>query len=129
MRQLGGAREEDVLHHERIEPLEQALGAVLVGFGLRGVLADRVDAVQLAVLHGVEHVRQVLAVPGLQGDAPGALELLPDFVVRGPVLETHEAVRDRAHVTATLHVVLPAERIHTRTVLPDVAGQEREIDQ
>ena len=32
---LGGGGEQDVLHHQAVEPLEQARGCALVGFGLR----------------------------------------------------------------------------------------------
>jgi Protein involved in mRNA turnover and stability len=37
--ELGRARDEEVLDDEMVEPFEQALGALLVGFSLRRVLA------------------------------------------------------------------------------------------
>ena len=38
--ELRGRREEDLLHHEEVEPLEERLGAMLIGFRLAGILPD-----------------------------------------------------------------------------------------
>ena len=54
---LGGPRQEDVLHHEVVELLEQVDRACLVGLGLARVLADDVERPQLVPLHRLEHLR------------------------------------------------------------------------
>ena len=61
--------------------------------------------------------------------APRALELRAGLLVGLDVLEAGEAVRDRAHVAAALHVVLAAQRVEPRAVAADVAGQQREVDE
>ncbi len=61
LRRLG---EEDVLHDQVIEAAAAAPGAGDVGFGLGRVLAEAVHRPQLALLHGVEHGGEVLALAG-----------------------------------------------------------------
>ncbi len=60
--------------------------------------------------------------------APGLLKFAAQFVVFH-VLKTGQAVGDRAHVAAALHVVLAAQRIEAAAVAAHVAGEQREIDQ
>ena len=60
--------------------------------------------------------------------APGLFELRSMFGILH-VLESRKLVRERAHVTATLDVVLSTERNDTRAPSADVAGQERQIDE
>ena len=100
-------------------PVSKSHGARLVGLALRGVLADHVERAQRAVLHRLEHLGQVLAVPRRDVDAPRGLEARAHGVVL-EVLEPRQPVRQRAHVTAALHVVLPAQRLEPRAVAPDV---------
>ena len=127
--ELGGAGEEDVLHDEVVEPLEQVQRVHRVGLRLRRILADDVQRLQLAALHRLEHLRQVPAVARLDRHAPGLLVLGARRVVALDVLEARQLVRDRAHVAAALHVVLAAQRVEARAVAADVAGQQRQVDQ
>ena len=60
--------------------------------------------------------------------APRLLELRPKPVVLD-VLEAGQPVGDRAHVAAALHVVLAAQRVEAAAVLPDVPGQQRQVDE
>ena len=48
--------QEDILHDEEVETLEQVPGVVLVGLGLERVLADDVQRAKIAVLHRLEHL-------------------------------------------------------------------------
>ena len=106
---------------------DQRRGHVLrVRIGLRDVLALDVQALELAVERGLEHVRNAQAGLALQRDAPGLLEQLAHGVV-GDVAIAGELVRERAHVARTLHVVLAAQRIHADAFAADVAGRHREI--
>src|SRR5580704_6343860 len=100
---------------------------MLVGLGLCGVLANDVQALLSAVLHGLEHLRERPAELGTEFDAPLFLESPTDRVVV-LVLEAREAVRDRAHIAASLHVILATKGIQTRPIRADMAGQQREID-
>ena len=126
--ELGGAREEEVLDDEVVEPLEQPLGALLVRLSLGGVLADDVDGAQLSPLHRLEHPGEM--EPGLRRDrrAPRRVELRANAVV-ADLLEAGQLVGDRAHVSPTLDVVLPAQRLQARAPLADLARQQREVDQ
>src|SRR5215831_11871059 len=45
------------------------------------------------------------------------------------VLKSRQAVRNRAHVAATLHIVLSPQWINAATVAPNVPRQQRKIDQ
>jgi len=108
VRQLGGLGEEDVLHHQVVEAGQQTHGARLVGFGTRRVFADDVDGVHLAVFHRLEHLAEVITALRRDGHAaPRLLELTSQLGVL-QVLEARQLVRNRAHVPATLHVVLAA---------------------
>ena len=128
--ELRRLRQEEVLHDEMVEPFEQADRALLVGFALRRVLADHVDRRERAVLHRLEHAGEV------QADRSGRSVVVPRRLrsARGRRRRRErwkpgQPVRDRAHVTAALHVVLPAQRLHARAVAADVAAEQREVDQ
>ena len=125
LRRLG---EEDVLHHEVVETLQEVHGVLLVRLGLRGVLTDDVHGAQVATLHRLEHLREVPAVTILDGDAPRRAELLAHRRIED-VLETCEPVGDGAHVATALHVVLPAQWIEAGAVTTDVTTQQRQVDQ
>ena len=45
------------------------------------------------------------------------------------VLEARQAIRQGAHVAAALDVVLAAQRVEAAAVLPDVAGERRQVDE
>ena len=77
----------------------------------------------------LEHLGHVPAVLRLELHAPGALVLRDRLGVGLEVLEARQAVRDRAHVAAALHVVLAAQRVQAGAVAPDVPGEQREVDQ
>ena len=126
--ELRGAREEEVLDDEVVEPLEQPLGALLVRLSLRRVLADDVDGAQLAVLHRLEHPGQM--EPGLRRDrrAPRRLELRAEPSSRRS-WKPGSRFGMRAHVSPTLDVVLAAQRLQAGAPLADLAGQQREVDQ
>ena len=78
----GGLREEDVLHDQQVEAVEQAPCMVQVRLGLRGVLPDHVQVAQVAAVHRLEHLGEVPAVVRVDRHAPCGLEA----VARGPVV-------------------------------------------
>ena len=53
---LAGLREEDVLHDQVLEAAQQLDRMLLVGFGLRRVLTDDVERVELAAVDRLEHL-------------------------------------------------------------------------
>ena len=120
---------EDVLGDHEVQALQQRERALGVGLGLRGVLAQDVERRELAALHAVEHLRQVPAALGRELAVPRRLEARAGLHVVLDVLEAGQLVGDRAHVAAALDVVLPAQRVQARAVAPDVAGQQREVDE
>jgi hypothetical protein len=102
---------------------------VLIGLRLRRILADRVDRPDLSVLHSLKHLRQISAVFGLERRTPGLLELGPNRGIGGPILKAHQTIGDGAHVAATLHVVLAPKRVDPGAVLPDMPGEQCQIDE
>ena len=125
---LRGLREEDVLHHEVIETGKQAHRAVLVRLGSGGVLADDVHGLHLTVLHGFEHLAQVISALGRDRGVPCLLERPPLLWILD-ILEAGKAVRDGAHIATTLDVVLPAQGIEAAAIAADLAGEKREVDE
>ena len=124
--QLGGLGEVDVEHDHVVEALEQVQRVRRVGLGLGRVLADHEQRTQLAALHRLEHLGEVPAGLGRDRGGPQRLELLAgDLVV--DVLESGQLVRERAHVAAALHVVLPAQRAEAGAVAADLAGEQRQV--
>ena len=128
MGELGGLGEEQVLHHEMVEAAQQVHRVFDVGLRLRRVLAEAVDGAQLAALHRLEHLRQVLAVARRHGGVPRRVELGARLVV-DDVLEAGQAVGDGPHVAAALHVVLPAQRVQPAAGPAHMAAEEREVDE
>src|SRR4051812_44756313 len=68
------------------------------------------------------------AILRLNPDVPRLLELYAMLGV-GDVVKAGQLVGQRAHVTAALHVVLPAHRIAAAPVAANLAGQQRQIDE
>ncbi len=126
--ELRGFREEDFLHDEVVEILEEMDHVRHVGVRLRRILADDVERGEFLRLHSLDHLGEM--PPILRDDVPSprALELRA-VVVGGDVLETGELVGQRAHVAAALDVVLSAERVAPAPVASDVSGEERQVDE
>ena len=116
----------DVEHDHVVEALEQSQRARHVGLRLGWVLPDHEQCPQLAVLHRLEHLGQVPARLGRDRGGPQRLELLAGDLV-DHVLETRQLVRERAHVAAALHVVLPAQRAEAGAVAADLPGEQRQV--
>ena len=126
--ELRGRGQEDVLDDEVVQPFQEVPGMAGVGLGLGRVLADAVQRPQPAGLHRLEHLGQVH--PRLRRDrrAPHGLEARPRLGVT-EVVAAGQLRRDRAHVAAALHVVLPTQRDKARAVAADVPREERQVDQ
>ena len=127
--ELGGPGHEQILDDQAVQPGKQFLGVGLVGLARCRVLADDVGGREFLALHRLEHLGEGPAVLRDDRHAPGGLESRARLGVLFDVLEAGELVRDGAHVAAPLHVVLTAEGVHAAAVHPDVAGEQREIDQ
>ena len=126
--QLSGRAEKQVLNDEVLQAVEQGGGTMLVRLRLCGVLADDVERCEIAALHRLEHLRHVPAITRLDRGVPGALERRAHVGIEN-VLEARKAIGNRAHVAATLHVVLTAQRVESRAVTAHVSGKQREVDQ
>ena len=110
MRELPRRRQKNILNDQKLESLEQALRAELVGLGLQRILTDHVERVEVAALHGVKHAAQVPSTLGRNFEVPLFFELGAQRLVLH-MLETGQAVGQGAHVPPALHVVLAAQRI------------------
>ena len=76
----------------------------------------------------MQHLGKILAMPGLQGHAPVLLELRANLGVEN-FLEPGQAIRNRAHIAATLHVVLATQRVAPAAPATDVPGEQAQVDQ
>ena len=128
VRELRRPREEEVLDDQEVEPAEGLLDVVRVRVGDRRVLADDVERVERALGGGLQHLGHVQAARRREADAPALLERAPLGRIED-VLEAGQAERHRAHVAAALDVVLPAQGIEPGAETPDVAGEERQVDE
>jgi hypothetical protein len=79
------------------------------------------------VAHRLEHLAQVPSADRRNAAAVGALELCTRHRIVD-ILTARKLVRNRTHVAAALHVVLPAQRIESRSVPAHVPGEKRQID-
>ncbi len=129
MGQLRRAGQEDVLHHEVVEALQQPLRPVLIGLRLGRILADGVERAQLAVLHGLEHLGHVPPVLGLQRHAPGLLEL---GRTAGSVVQSWNPTRRLGIAPMSpppCTLFWPRSGFTPEPYLPDMAGEQRQVDQ
>ena len=126
--ELPGLRQEDILNDQVPQTSQQLDRMLLIGLRLRRILADDVERVELFAIDRREHVGEVPAVLLWQRGVPGALELCTVRRVLD-VLAARKLVRNRTHVAAALHVILSAQRTEPAAVTPDVAAEQREVDQ
>ena len=76
-----GLGEEDVLHHEQVEPLECARHAIGICVGADHVFTRQIHRLQLAVIDRIHHLVVVQALGGGELDAPRLLVALAGLVV------------------------------------------------
>ena len=62
----------------------------------------------------------------MQRHAPGGLEQRARGLIRNVTIAA-ELMRERAHVTRALHIVLTAQRIHAHAFAAEIAGRHREV--
>ena len=101
---------------------------ILVRFGLERVFTDHIQRSKFTRFHRLKHLRKMPAFLRRNLDAP----LLFEFLAQGnifDVLETSETIRQSAHITAALNIVLASKRIEPAAVLSDVPSQQRKVDQ
>ena len=108
---------------------EQRDRVLLVGLGLRRILADDVERVEFAAFHRVEHFGEVPARARAAASTSHARSNFARLAGSSTSLAARKLVGKRAHVAAALHVVLSAQRIRPRAVAADVTGEQREVDQ
>ena len=89
---------------------------------MQWILSDDVKSAQLASFHRFEHLREVPPLLRRNLSAPVLFEFLTERGVLD-VLKTRQAIRQRTHVAAALHIVLPPKRIQPTAVFADVSGQ------
>lgn len=97
-----------------------------VGIALGDVFALAVQRLEAAIQRRLEHVGDAQAWVRLQGHTPGLLELGTHGGI-GDVPITGQLMRERAHVTRALDVVLPTQRVHTYPFTADVASGHSQV--
>ena len=125
---LGRLVQEDVLHDDALHRPQPGGHVLGVGVGLRDVLTLDIQRLEAALHRGVQHVWDAPARVCGQRHAPGSLEHLPRRIV-GNVAVAGQLVREAAHVTGALNVVLPPERVQTGARTPNLPGDQGERDQ
>ena len=123
---VGGLVEEEVVDDDAFHRRQRRHHMFGVGIGLQDVLALDIEAHEAALDRGVEHVRDAQARLRIELDVPHGLELIAYSVTRDMAI-AGQLVRKRAHVAGTLHVVLPAQRVHADAGPADIAGRHREV--
>ena len=126
--ELGRLREEDVLHHEKVEVGERLPDLVHVGVGEEGILAHHVHALDVAGERGPHDLDHRQARVRVELHAPRGLEPGPHLGVRD-ALVIGICDRNQPGVRGPLHVVLPAQRVETRARLPDVPRHHHKCDE
>jgi len=117
VREFRGLVQEQVLNDDAFHRRQGGSHVLGVGIGLSDVLPLDVQTLEVPVERRLEHVRDAQSGLVLQADAPGALEQMPDGVVRD-VAVAGELVREGAHVAGALHIVLAPQRIDAHTLAP-----------
>ena len=125
---LSGFRVEKILHHQKFQIAHEFTRAMAVRFGGDRIFPKDIKRCELAVLHRFEHSGNVQAGLGIHFHAPGFFEFGAKLRILD-VLETGEAVRDRAHVAAALNIILAAQGIDAAAVAADVAGEKSKVDE
>ncbi|MNZ64456.1 hypothetical protein D3C78_826250 [compost metagenome] len=116
---------EDILHHHEIEGLEPAAHQAQIGFGLKRIFAHDVIGFHFAFqrqMRDFGNAHAYLIVHFVDVDSPRVSKFLPHFGI-GDILIAREHVRQHAHITRTLHVVLTANRADANGRATEISGQ------
>src|SRR5580704_18342310 len=113
--QFSGLGIEKILHQKEFQPAQPLQSAIPVGLRVSGIFTQHVECGEVAVIHRLEHIAQVPAAFGLDLHTPRLLKLDTQAVVLN-MLKTRKAVRNGAHISAALDVVLPAQGINATAI-------------
>jgi hypothetical protein len=105
VRKLGSLRQENILGDQEVETFKQVPRVILIRLRLQRILTDDVERPKIPSLHSFKHLREVPAFLRRDGHAPMFFKLLAKRGILD-VLETGQAVRQRSHIAAALHVIL-----------------------
>ena len=126
---LGRFGQENILHDQKIQPVEGFLGMVEIRVGYHRVFTDNIHRFQGTVVGRRHHLGHFHAdLIGHPLNAPGSFHLGLYGRV-GHVLIGRVDIGQTAHVAGALDVVLTAQRIDAAAGLPHVAAEHRQIGQ
>ena len=109
---FGGFIQENVLHHDAFHGGQSGCHMLRIGIGLHDVFALAVQT-QEGTVHGrVKHIGNAQTRLWTDADAPSALKQAARGGVRNVAI-AWQLVREAAHVTRTLHIVLTTQGVHT----------------
>ncbi len=125
--ELCGFREEDILHHQKLQLLEPLDDVVLIRIAQHRVFPHHIEPLDAARTGGIYglgkgeagRARQVRLLPG-GGEAGMHLGV-------GHLLIAGQAVGQRPHVTGALHVGLAPQRVDATPFDADVAAQQLQV--
>ena len=126
MRVVGRLVEEEILDDHALHRRQPCRDVPGVGIGLEDILALNVECLEHAIDRGVEHVGDAQTRFGIERDAPVSLEQRPCLAI-GDVAIARQFVREAAHVTCALDIVLAAQGIHANAAPSDIAGRHRKV--
>ena len=118
--------QEEIVNDDAIHGGKACGDMLCVRVRLENVLALDVDAPEGAIHGGVQHVRDPQAGLIRNGHAPSLFEDIANLRYLHMAV-AGKFVREGAHVTGTLHVVLAAQRVHADAIAADIAGQHGKV--
>ena len=129
IRCAGGFRQEEILHHQKIQFLKTGLAVIQIRVGDQGIFTDDIKGLELSLVGGRNHLGDFQ--PGLVGqfvNPPGGGHFLAGrridhFLVSGVY------VRQAAHVAGPLDVVLTPQGIDPPALDAQVAAKHGQIGQ
>lgn len=125
--QLCGFREEDILHHQKLQLLEPLDDVMLIRIAQHRVFPHHIEPLDAARTGGIDglgkseagRTRQVRLLPGCHEAGM--------YLWVGHLLIAGQAVGQRPHVTGALHVGLAPQRVDATPLNADVAAQQLQV--
>ena len=126
MRQTRRFREENILNHQEFDTFQHFNGVARIGIAERMVVAEKIQAADLATAHGIMGFRELEPHFRRQLDTPRLLETASHSLI-GHAEVAWQGIGQATHVTGPLHIVLPPERTDPGTRTAKISCQHGQV--